>query len=116
MTERTPEPNTDQITVWRNLLDAFGQLSAAWEAAGQAQRASEAGSGPGAMQMPESLVNSFARAGEEAADTLTGVATVLSNQQGATRTFAEVARSQSAARDQWTAAHESLASSEPAEE
>ena len=29
----TPEPDTEQITAWRNLLDSFAQLSAAWQAA-----------------------------------------------------------------------------------
>lgn len=64
-----PIPNTGQITVWRNLLDAFGQLSAAWAAARDAQREAEAGEGPGSLTMPSDLISSFARTGEGGAET-----------------------------------------------
>ncbi len=108
MNDQTTDPNTEQITVWRNLLDAFGQLSAAWDAAGKAQQEAESGSGPDALGVPESLVAAFARAGEETADTLVGIASVLSQQEGNTEPFAELAESQRRTRDQWARAHESL--------
>lgn len=104
------DPNTEQITVWRNLLDAFSQLSAAWEAAEEAQRTAGGGRGPGALRMPESLISSFVRAGEESADALTGVATVLSYQPGldtdnTPQRFTDIAEAQRLARDQWREAH-----------
>ena len=107
-----PEPNTEQITIWRNLLDSFAQLSAAWQAAEQAQRTAEQGAGPGTLQMPDSLVTSFSRAGSEASDALSGVAAVLSRQTGNDETFEGVAESQREARDAWVAAHSALSDEE----
>jgi hypothetical protein len=108
MNPHAPEPNTEQITIWRNLLDAFAQLSAAWEAAAEAQRAAEAGKGPGAIAMPPDLIISFSRASREGADTLAGVAAVLSQQSGKTDQFSEVAELQRAARDAWAHAHDAF--------
>lgn len=101
MAHDTSEPNTAQVTVWRNLLDAYAQLSAAWQAAADAQQTATAGEGPGALDMPESLVTSFARAGGEAAEALTATATVLANQGPEPERFTELAETQRAARDQW---------------
>ncbi len=110
MNDHSPEPNTEQITVWRNLLDAFGQLSAAWEAAREAQSAAGAGSGPAESYLPESLVASFARAGQETAETLTGVAEVLHRQgeDGDSAPFADVLETQRTARDRWSTAHDAI--------
>lgn len=104
----TSAPNTIQIMAWRGLLDAFGQLSAAWEAAGQAQRAAGPGAGPGAMQMPDQLVSSFALVCADTADVLTTIAEVLSHQKAEPEAFAEVAESQRAAREAWERAMQVL--------
>lgn len=101
----TPEPDTEQITAWRNLLDSFAQLSAAWQAA---EETSPDRPGP----MPEPLATSFSRAGAEAADALAGVAAELARQTGNATTFDQVADSQRRARDAWRAAHDSLSDAE----
>lgn len=101
-------PNTIQIMAWRGLLDAFGQLSAAWEAAGQAQRAADPGAGPGSMQMPDQLVSSFALVCRDTADVLTTIAEVLSHQRAEPEAFAEVVASQRAAREAWDRAKQAL--------
>ena len=104
----TSAPNTIQIMAWRGLLDAFGQLSAAWEAAGQAQKAADPGAGPGAMQMPDQLVSAFALACRDTAGMLTTVADVLSHQRAEPQAFAEVLQSQRAAREAWERAQKAL--------
>ncbi len=81
MTDEENTPNTAQITMWRNLLDAFGQLSAAWAAAHDAQKGAEAGEGPGTLTMPSDLIVAFTRAGEGGAEALSGLATVLARLQ-----------------------------------
>lgn len=108
MQDYTSDPNVEQITVWRNLLDAFAELTAAWETASRAQEQSEPGEGPGGLAMPRSLVGSFARAGQEGADALAGLATVLAQQGDAQDAFGDVADAQRAARDQWQAARQRL--------
>ncbi|GAB3294338.1 hypothetical protein [Parasphingorhabdus pacifica] len=109
MKDHTSDPNTEQITIWRNLLDSFGQLSAAWGAAAEAQQEADAGKGPAAHQLPESLVVSFSRAGMEVADALAGVATVLSHQSKQSDWFDETAEAMRAARDSWTQSHDAAA-------
>jgi hypothetical protein len=112
MSEDSETPNTAQITVWRNLLDAFGQLSAAWAAARDAQRGADEGEGPASLGMPDDLVTSFTRAGQEAAESLSELAAVLARQQdneaeaaqGAT--FDEVSEAARTAAQHWAAAHE----------
>lgn len=109
MNDHTSDPNTEQITIWRNLLDAFGQLRAAWDAAAEAQHEADAGAGPAALKMPEALVLSFSRAGSEVADALAGVAAVLANQSGQSDVFGETAETQRQARDLWSRSHERVA-------
>lgn len=104
----TSAPNTIQIMAWRGLLDAFGQLNAAWETAGQAQKAADPGAGPGAIRMPDKLVSSFALACRDTAGVLTTIAEVLSHQQAEPEAFAEVLESQRAARVAWERAQEVL--------
>lgn len=108
MSDPTTDPNVEQITVWRNLLDAFAELSAAWDAAAKAQQAAEPGEGPTGLAMPQSLVASFGRAGQEGADALAGLATVLAQQGGDTAAFGDVADAQRTARDQWSTARQQL--------
>lgn len=102
-TEETP--NTAQITVWRNLLDAFGQLSAAWAAARDAQGLAQAGEGPAGMGMPGDLITSFARAGEGGSEALAGLAEVLAHQRRSGTTFDQVVETQAQAHQEWVRAH-----------
>lgn len=108
MSEQRPDPNTVQVTAWRNVLDAFAQLSAAWQAASEAQRASGDEPGPGNSNMPEPLMLSFARAGEETATVLTAIASVLAQQPTAPPEFGEIAEAQRTARARWRAGHARL--------
>ncbi|GAA5123458.1 hypothetical protein [Haloechinothrix salitolerans] len=103
MTDDSTTPNTAQITVWRNLLDAFSQLSAAWETARDAQQNVSAKAGPGGGDIPADLVTSFARAGTRTSEALTGLADVLSRQPDGER-FAEVRDSQQKAHKAWSSA------------
>ncbi|QUH03476.1 hypothetical protein HUO13_24010 [Saccharopolyspora erythraea] len=80
MSDVTPEPNTEQITVWRNLLDAFAQLSSAWDTAAEVQEQAAEDQGPGTTRMPAELVTAFFNAGTRGAEALTGVANVLADQ------------------------------------
>lgn len=104
MTDDPTTPNTAQITVWRNLLDAFAQLSASWDTAREAQQNVSADTGPGGTDLPADLVTSFARAGARASEALTGLADVLSQQPDGER-FAQVRNSQRKAHKDWSAAH-----------
>ncbi|MGH3449927.1 MAG: hypothetical protein ACRDQW_04210 [Haloechinothrix sp.] len=108
MTEEENTPNTAQITMWRNLLDAFGQLSAAWSAAHDAQELAHAGEGPGSLTIPSDLIVAFARAGESGAESLAGLAGVLAHQHESGHEFDEVEQTQRRAWEQWTAAHGSM--------
>lgn len=107
MAQTQPEPNTDQLTMWRNLLDAFGQLSAAWETAADVQKQAGPGHGPGTLHIPEELITAFARAGNRGAEALAGLAEVLNNQHGV-YAFDEVASTQEHAAQAWSAAHEQV--------
>ncbi|MEU6127678.1 hypothetical protein ABZ805_00760 [Saccharopolyspora sp. NPDC047091] len=100
-----PEPTTEQLTAWRNLLDAFAQVSASWDAAVAIDREAGPGEGP-ASSVPEPLHASFARAAAETSDVLAGIADALGDGERA-GTFAEVDRAQRAARDAWSSAHSS---------
>lgn len=64
MNDNEQAPTTAQVTVWRNLLDAFGQLNSASESAKDAQAQHNAGDGPASLSLPSDLVTTFARAGE----------------------------------------------------
>lgn len=116
MAEQASDPNAEQVTIWRNLLDTFGQLQSAWEIAVRAQQNAGPGEGPGTMHMPEEMIAAFAEAGGKAAAILEGLAQVLSEQPGH-RDFGTVAEAGGEARRRWQAAHEQLgrsASQEPA--
>ncbi len=114
MSDPTTDPNIEQITIWRNLLDAFAELSAAWDAAAQAQQDATPGRGPSGLAMPRSLIASFGRAGEQGSDALAGLATVLAQQGEDYAVFGDVADAERIARDQWHQARPSPeAASEP---
>lgn len=110
MTDDSTTPNTAQITVWRNLLDAFSQLSAAWETARDAQQNESDEAGPGGGHIPAELVTAFARAGTRTSEALTGLADVLTHQQDGQQ-FAQVKESQQKAHKDWSAAHGATSSS-----
>jgi hypothetical protein len=100
--------SVEQITLWRNLLDAFGQLSAAWEIAEQAQRTADAGAGPGALHMPREVVLAFTRAGNAGAQALAGLAEVLGNQHGNQKLFSPALDASNTAQQHWATAHTTI--------
>ncbi len=102
-TNDSTTPNTAQITVWRNLLDAFSQLSASWETARESRQNASADDPP-CGDLPADLVTAFARAGTRASEALTGLADVLSREPDGER-FAQVRESQRKAHKDWSAAH-----------
>lgn len=109
MTDETTTPNTAQITVWRNLLDAFAQLSAAWEAARESEENAADNAGPGSTELPADLVTAFARAGTRSSAALTGLADVLFQQSEGER-FTRVRDCQREAHKEWSSAHDQAAS------
>lgn len=102
MSDVSPEPNVEQVTVWRNLLDALGQLSSAWEGAVDAESGAARGEGPGAA-LPDDLVTAFALAGSRGAVALAGIADALAAQEHG-EAFAEVAETQRHAQRAWYSA------------
>jgi hypothetical protein len=104
------ELNVDQVTIWRNLLDAFAQLDSTWEIAAQAQQEAEPGAGPGALHMPAEMVAAFAHAGHRGARVLQGVAQVLASQH-AEAEFSPVRQAAEAAEQQWERARSAVAES-----
>jgi hypothetical protein len=107
---RDETQSVEQITLWRNLLDAFGQLSAAWEIAEQAQRTASAGSGPGALHMPREVVHAFTRAGNAGAQALVGLAEVLGNQHGNHDIFSPALDALRSAQRHWATAYTTISS------
>lgn len=107
MTQQAGEPNAEQLTIWRNLLDAIGQLQASWDVAVRAQHSAEPGAGPGTVHMPEELIKAFAEYGGTTAAILEGLAQVLAEQPGHSA-FSAVPRASKEARRQWQAAREQL--------
>lgn len=117
MENEAETPSTPQITVWRNLLDAFGQLSAAWEAVRDAEAEAVTSLEAEAAMMPgEADVEvAFARAGEQTSEALAGLAGILHNHGRDGNPFGHVASAELAAHQKWAAAHRALSSSsEPA--
>ncbi len=114
MSDLTPQPDTEQVTVWRNLLDACGQLSAAWDevsasqlpAAGEASRATD---GEAVPELPKELVTALTRAGEECAEALAGMAAVLAGQPGSAQRVSDLASSQRQAYQEWSNVHRAMA-------
>lgn len=98
MSDASPDPNVEQVTVWRNVLDALGQLSSSWEGAVAAEANADRGQGPGSL--PDDLVTAFLLAGERGAEALEGIAEALATQAPGAA-FAEVAEAQRHARQAW---------------
>ncbi|GAA2804751.1 hypothetical protein [Saccharopolyspora taberi] len=99
--------DVEQLTVWRNLIDALGQLSSAWDSASEVE-STDVG------YLPDELVTALAHAGARGAEALTGVARVLADRTG-NEEFTFVAEAQQSAQRQWDEAHRvvSRASTEP---
>jgi hypothetical protein len=108
------EPNIEQLTVWRNLLDALGQLSSAWDAASEPEVQIIGGPGGDVHDLPEDLVTAFAHAGARGAEALAGVARVLAAQRGADE-FDAVADVQRRAHQEWADAHRAISAASRAE-
>lgn len=103
----TYEPNVEQLTAWRNLLDAFGQLSAAWDAASESEVKILGEHEGDVRDLPEDLVVAFAHAGVRGTEVLAGVARVLATQQGS-EAFEAVADLQRQAHQRWSDAHSAV--------
>ncbi len=103
MEDSTSEVKTEQIAIWRNLLDAFGQLSSAWDTAVEAQRQAPQGQGPGAGTLPDDLVAAFTLAATRGSEALTGIAEMLAAQSSNEEIEATV-QAQRAASQHWEAA------------
>lgn len=110
MSDQTPEPDVEQLTIWRNVLDALGQLNAAWENAVDSSAQDDAGAGslPG---FPEELVVSLANAGAKGARALTGIAGSLDERSD--HDFSEVVESQEDVEGRWENARDRVGATEP---
>jgi hypothetical protein len=104
------EPDVEQLTVWRNLLDALGQLSSAWDAAEDLADALESE----AVGLPDEMVIALACAGVHGAEALHGVARVLASGPRPHK-FAAVADSQRRAQQQWAEVYRGISTSSVAE-
>lgn len=113
MSDQTPEPDVEQLTIWRNVLDALGQLNAAWENAvdSSAQEAQD-GAGAGSLpRFPDELVVSLANAGAKGARALTGIADALDERSD--HDFSEVVGSQRDVEAKWGSARDQAGATEP---
>lgn len=105
MSDQTPEPDIEQLTVWRNVLDALGQLNTAWESAVDSSGEGEGGGGS-LPRFPDELVTSLANAGMKGAQALTGIAGALDERSG--HDFSEVVESQAEVEDRWNAVRDQV--------
>lgn len=98
MSDQTPEPDIEQLTIWRNVLDALGQLNAAWESAVASSAEGDGGAGS-LPSFPDELVASLTNAGAKGASALTGIAGALDERSG--HDFSEVVESQKDVEARW---------------
>lgn len=94
----TPEKTTNQLVVWRSLIDALELLEAAWQKAQPAGPRMQASS-----QLPANVVMTLAEAGAHGARALAGVADVLADQFDTGGAFRELALAQQRVADIWPA-------------
>lgn len=102
MSERTPDPDVEQLTIWRNVLDALGQLDAAWGSVAASSEDSEGGAGSLA-RFPDGLVLALTHAGMKGSQALAGIAEALNERSG--QDFSEVAEAQADVEALWNAVH-----------
>jgi hypothetical protein len=101
MSESVEEPSIEQLTVWRNLLDAFGQLDAAWSVAAHARQQ------PDALHMPDYTVTALTNAGHRGARALHGLAQLLVDHYGS-EVFEPAVQACETAEQQWESAYRTL--------
>ncbi|WP_017972928.1 hypothetical protein [Actinopolyspora halophila] len=89
---------------WRRLGDALHTVAAAWREAGAEQASSGSESTQAIHQLERAELEQLARAGYEAAEALSGIATVLSGQQRAARGWQYTQRAQREAWRNWRVA------------
>lgn len=100
MSEQTPDPDIEQLTVWRNVLDALGQLDAAWESVAASSEDGEGGAGS-LPRFPEGLVLALTNAGMKGSQALAGIADALNDRSG--QDFSEVTEAQAEVAACWNA-------------
>lgn len=71
MSDASREPNVEQVTAWRNVLDALGKLSSSWEGAVVVESSANRGQGTGSLT--DDLVTAFLLAEERGAEAMAGL-------------------------------------------
>lgn len=94
----TPEKSTNQLAVWRSLIDALERLEADWQNVLPPGPRTQASS-----QLPANVVMTLIQAGAHGARVLAGVADVLANQFDTGGAFRELALAQQQVADNWPA-------------
>lgn len=91
-----PEKSTNQLAVWRDLIDALDELTATWA------RTQTAGPHTTATtQLPANVAAALARALDHATDAIAGATHVLAAQRDSGTRFQTVADALRAATDTW---------------
>ncbi len=93
-------PPVDEISGWRELLDGIGQLTVAWQAIEQSR--ADATEDEGDLTLPPELLVSLTRAAQDAAESLAGLAELLT-EGGADQALLDAQRE---AAQQWADAHD----------
>lgn len=93
-------PSVEEISGWRELLDGMGQLTVAWQAIEQSR--AEATEDDGDLALPADLLVSLTRAAHDAAESLAGLAELLTA-DGADPALLDAQRE---AAQQWADAHD----------
>ncbi|MEV4729653.1 hypothetical protein [Saccharopolyspora sp. NPDC049426] len=109
MSERTPDPDVEQLTIWRNVLDALGQLDAAWGSVVDASEGSD-GVASSSSRFPDGLALALTKAGMKGSQALAGIADALNQRSG--EDFSEVAEAQAEADALWSAIHARISENE----
>lgn len=87
----SPERSTNQLVVWRELVEALDRLDAAWAAARPT----------GSPQLPANLTSALSRAAGRAADAVAGATEALAAQSDSGATFRSTATTLRDAADGW---------------
>lgn len=93
-----PEKSTNQLVVWRELLDALDQLDLAWQKANPVAR----GANP-SPQLPGNIAVALVTAAERGARAVAGVTDILVAQHDSGEAFGPVALALRTAMDAWPA-------------
>lgn len=95
-----PGPGVEEMTTWRSLLDGLGQAVVGWDAVQDRL----AGGEP--VRLPPAVVESLARAGQESAEALAGLADLLAGTDDPGDGVRDAAVAQRAAAQAWARARE----------